>query len=219
MMKRLFFLLMVLVSFSLKAQYNKPIYFPAINYFFDFNVRTLFMKYEDEQKILNAVNILRSVFYSREFKNRILNHEFNGELAFHKNDGLSNEEIYTLIIEGAEKLHPFKNFTMDVEIELYTELESNVLGYTYPRSKRVWMNTKYFEKHSLSELAGHLTHEWLHKLGFDHERERTEDRKFSVPYAVGYITRELASKIENDFEESKKYLSRNKKIIYSRFNR
>lgn len=203
-MKNLFFLLTIFMSLNTKAQYNRPTYFPTINNFFDFNIKTHDMKDEEEQRIINAVNILRRVFYSHEFKKRIINHEFNGEFTFHRNEGLSNKEIYSLIIEGAEKLQPYKNFTMDVELELYTQLDSNILGYTYPNSTRIWMNTKYFEKHSLAELAGHLTHEWLHKLGFTHEKERTEERKFSVPYAVGYIARDLALRQEIEYENDQK---------------
>lgn len=173
---------------------------PTEAFTFDFNIRTVNMGPVKQQKLYSSVELLQYVFASEEFRERILNHEFNGKKSFHMNKGLTNREIYEKILEGVEKLHPEDNNAMDVEIELYSDFESSVLGYTYPRSKRIWMNVKYFNKHSASEVAGHLTHEWLHKLGFDHERERNEDRKYSVPYAVGYIVKELAKEIEEEIE-------------------
>jgi hypothetical protein len=55
------------------------------------------------------------------------------------------------------------------------------------------MNTKYFYVYTPYQVAGNLTHEWLHKLGFDHDVASTPARPYSVPYAVGYILRDLAS--------------------------
>lgn len=83
---------------------------------------------------------------------------------------------------------------MDVEVALYTDNESVVVGFTNPRTRRIFMNTKYFNKHSPALVASHLTHEWLHKLGFDHEKAKCDERRYSVPYAIGYIVRDLANK-------------------------
>lgn len=163
---------------------------------FDFNVKTIQMDRSHEDKLSLAVELLREVFVSPEFKERILKHRFLGRRVFSFNRGYSNEEIYHLILSGKERLHPVRNNAMDVEVELYADFESRVLGFTVPGSRRIWMNKKYFLKFTPSEIAANLTHEWLHKLGFDHERERTEDRKNSVPYAVGYIVKELAQELE-----------------------
>jgi hypothetical protein len=112
------------------------------------------------------------------------------------NEGESNRELYEKILSGGEKLYPYQNNAMDVEVELYVDFESQVLGYTYPRSPRIWMNTKYFNLHSSSEIAGHLVHEWLHKLGYDHERQRSPRRRYSVPYAIGNIVKEVGRQFE-----------------------
>jgi hypothetical protein len=94
---------------------------------------------------------------------------------------------------------------MDVEVSMYTDNKSDVLGFTRPTTKRIWMNSKYFNKHTPAEVASHLTHEWLHKLGFDHDRERTPERPYSVPYAVGYIVKGIAGKIyENNYQKDSK---------------
>jgi hypothetical protein len=172
---------------------------PKDAFTFDFNIRTVHMTREKEEKLYGAIDLLRLVFASPEFKHKILKHKFNGRFAFAQNKGFTNKEIYRRILAGVEKLYPYYNNAMDVEVELYSDYKSNVLGYTKPSTKRIWMNTKYFNKHTYAEVASHLTHEWLHKLGFDHEKDRCPDRQYSVPYAVGYIVREIAGKLNEDF--------------------
>lgn len=168
---------------------------PDEAYTFDFNIRTIGMGKSRERKIDHSVDILREIFSSAEFKRRILNHRYRGRYQFWKNKGLSNAQIYRKILAGAEKLYPYLNNAMDVELALYTDNESEVIGFTNPGTKRIWMNTKYFNNRSSpAKVASHLTHEWLHKLGFDHEKEKCEERKYSVPYAIGYIVRDLALK-------------------------
>jgi hypothetical protein len=159
---------------------------------FDFNIKTVNMNRSKEEKLFRSVELLRGIFSSEEFRQKILEHRFKGKRSFHYSQGLSNLEVYTKILEGIERLYPLNKNSMDVEIELYSNYESNVLGFTRPFSKRIWMNTKYFNKHEDAEVASHLTHEWLHKLGFDHEKQRTEYRRYSIPYAVGYIVKDLA---------------------------
>lgn len=165
---------------------------PNDAYTFDFNIKTIEMEISNEDKIYESTELLKRIFSSPEFRKKILKHQFEGHYAFDQNQGLTNAQIYRKILAGAEKLMPENNNMMDVEIELYTNMESNVLGYTKSRTKRIWMNTKYFYRHTPGELAAHLTHEWLHKLGFDHEKQKTPNRRYSVPYAVGYIVKELA---------------------------
>lgn len=177
---------------------NARAFVPAEAYTFDFNIKTVRMGRMKEEKLFESVEILRRVFSSPEFKRKILSHRFKGRYQFAQNKGLSNRQIYQRILTGMEKLHPYKNNAMDVEIELYSDYSSNVLGFTLPRSKRIWMNTKYFNRNKASQIASNLTHEWLHKLGFGHSRERTSDRKFTVPYAIGYIVRDLAREFDED---------------------
>lgn len=168
---------------------------PVEAYTFDFNIKTSRMGPLKEEKLFEATELLRVIFSSPEFKSRILNHRYRGRYRFAHNNGLSNSQIYHRILLGVEKLYPVKNNAMDVEIELYTNHRSIVLGYTMPRTKKIWMNTKYFDRHTPAEVASHLTHEWLHKLGFGHEKKKSQYRKYSVPYAVGYMVKELAKEI------------------------
>jgi hypothetical protein len=148
---------------------------------------------EHEAKVYQAIDLIKKVVSSNEFRERILSHTYEGKKIFVDNKGLSNEQIYQLILEGSETLIPEKNGRMDVELELYQNT-SNTIGYTYPHTSRIWMNSKYFNKYTPVQVADNLFHEWLHKLGFDHAIKYTQRRNYSVPYAIGYLMEELAHK-------------------------
>jgi hypothetical protein len=186
--------ILFLVLFFTDAHSSYVTYVPKDAYTFDFNIRTIRMGRMKEKKLDHSVDILREIFASPEFKRRILAHKYRGRHQFWKSKGLSNAQIYRRILAGVERLHPYSNNAMDVEVELYTDNSSQVVGFTNARTKRIWMNTKYFNRNTPEQVAAHLTHEWLHKLGFDHEKARCEQRRYSVPYAVGYIVRDLARK-------------------------
>ena len=171
---------------------------PVKAYTFDFNVRTdKSISWQKEQKVLDALDLIRQVIASPEFKHRVLNHRYQARRRFQYNLGLSNQQIYHKILEGAEKLQPYKNNQMDLKLEFYSDYESNVVGYTLPNTMKVWINNKYFFKNSTAKVAANLIHEWLHKLGFHHDKEKSTNRKYSVPYAVGSIIKDLAKRHES----------------------
>lgn len=154
---------------------------------------------EQEQKISKAAELIRKVIASEEFKRRVLNHRFNGKLTYVDNNGLSNYQIYKKILAGRELMTNLgRNNTMDLEIELYTDPDSITIGYTYPNIVRIYMNTKYFNTFLPFQVADNMMHEWLHKLGFDHDVQNTPERPHSVPYAIGYIVKDLARKFSGE---------------------
>ena len=161
----------------------------------DFEAKLHLINFPKEQKnkILVAIDLIKKVVLSPEFKSRIINHTVNGEKTFVDNKGLTNEQIYQMILEGAEVLIPEKNNRMDVELELYQE-KNTTIGYTYPHTTKIWINSEYFNQYSPVQIADNLFHEWMHKLGFDHALTYSKKRNYSVPYAVGYLVEELASK-------------------------
>lgn len=152
---------------------------------------------KQEEKVRKASELIRRVVNSEEFRKKVLNYKFNGKRTFNDNRGLTNRQIYKKILEGSEKMTGLgKNGTMDLELELYTDRESTTIGYTYPNIVRVYMNRKYFNRFRPYQVADNMMHEWLHKIGFDHEVKATPDRRHSVPYAIGYIVKDLAKKFE-----------------------
>lgn len=152
-----------------------------------------------EEKIRQAAALIKRVIASPEFKKRVLNHYYNGKRTFVDNDGLTNFQIYQKILAGREMMTGLgRNNTMDLEIELYTDLDSNTIGYTYPDVVRIYMNSKYFNRFRPYQVADNMMHEWLHKLGFGHDVQASPERPHSVPYAVGYIVRDLARKLSKN---------------------
>lgn len=151
--------------------------------FFDFSLT-------EEQKMNKAIEIIKLVVATEEFRSRVLNFTYNGKKEFVDNNGYTNSEIYQIILDGAERLQPAKNNTLDAEVELYYEA-SNIVGYTYQSSKRIWVNKKYFNTYTAAGVAHNLFHEWMHKLGFVHASSWSVSRDNSVPYALGYLVGEI----------------------------
>ena len=160
---------------------------------FDTDVTLVNFSANDTQKMNEAIEIIKLVVATEEFREKILNHTFNGKKTFVDNRGYTNGQIYQIILDGAEKLTPVKNNQMDVEVELYSA-NTNVVGYTYPNSKRIWVNSTFFNLYTPAGIAHNLFHEWMHKLGFEHATSWSVSRDSSVPYAVGDIMGEVGKK-------------------------
>ena len=160
----------------------------------DLEINAKLMKFDETQeaKMREALIRLKRIVNSELFKERVLAHTYNGEQRFVDNDGLTNEEIYYKIMEGAETLLPDVDREMDLDIELYYS-SRNVVGYTYPNVLQIWVNKKYFNTNSYGAVAANVIHEWTHKLGFGHAYNRTSSRPYSVPYGVGTIMKELVN--------------------------
>jgi hypothetical protein len=168
---------------------------PALAMSWDADIYMTNFKPHQEDKVRKAVSIIKRVVASHEFKERVLNYTYKGNKQFIDNAGLTNAEVYQKLLEGAEKMgNTAKNNTLDVELELYNQ-KTSTIGYTYPNTVRIWMNTKYFNKYTPTKVADNLMHEWMHKLGFTHSVAWSKDRDHTVPYAIGYLIEELAAKL------------------------
>jgi hypothetical protein len=144
----------------------------------------------DEEKYNEAVAIVKKVVATEAFRTKVLNHTYGGTKTYVQNNGLTNAEIYQDILDAAESLKPTKNNTMDVGVKLYYE-NSSVVGYTNGSITYINVNTKFFDSYDPNEVAGNLFHEWLHKLGYGHDSSATARRPYSVPYAIGYMIRDI----------------------------
>lgn len=171
---------------------------PSEAHLFNANVSLTNFSESQEDKVLRAIEMIKKVMKTKDFKERVYNFTYNGKRQFVDNKGLTNEQIYQILIDGAETLIPEVDNEMDLDLELYTSNFTSTVGYTYPNVLRIWMNTKYFNSYSVAQVAGNVFHEWTHKLGFDHASSYSKSRDSSVPYGLGYlmvelIDRELAS--------------------------
>lgn len=165
---------------------------PAEAELFSHDVQFTNFDVDDEDKVYRALDLIRRVIKTPEFRTKVLNHTYNGTKSFANNGGDTNAQIYQTLLDGAETLRPDKNHSMDLQLELYTNNSNNVVGYTYPNVLKIWMNTKYFNQYEACEVARNLIHEWTHKLGYGHDSAVTAKRPYSVPYGVGTIMQNLA---------------------------
>ena len=163
---------------------------PPEAYSFDTNVTLVNLTATQTTKMKKALEIIKLVVATDEFRSKILNHTYSGKKTFVDNKGLTNAQIYQKILDGAESLQPTKDNELDCEVEMYTA-STNVVGYTYASSKRIWVNTKYFNQYTAAGVAHNLFHEWMHKLGFTHASTWSTSRDYSVPYAIGDLVGEI----------------------------
>ncbi|MFL5785322.1 MAG: hypothetical protein ACJ76H_11965 [Bacteriovoracaceae bacterium] len=187
-------MILVLLSTLLLSNFADASVVPPSAFTWNADVRFVNFNEEQEEKVRKAIAIIKKVITSEEFRERVVNHTWNGKKTYVDNKGLSNQEIYDLIFKGAEIIgDTTANNTLNVELELYTSTTTTI-GYTYPSTTRIWMNTKYFNKYTPVKVSDNLMHEWMHKLGFDHAMKWSEERDHTVPYAIGYIIEDLANK-------------------------
>ena len=142
------------------------------------------------EKFSQASEIIKRVVASDNFRDQIVNYTYNGVKRFVKNKGLSNEKIYLAILDGAEKLTPTKDNTMSLNARLYTATFLE-MSYSYANTLLISINTAYFDKITAVELAGRMTHHWLHKLGFDYKNTTSEAKLNSVPVAISRILQDI----------------------------
>jgi hypothetical protein len=163
---------------------------PALATSFKANITYMNLTATQKTKYNKAVALVKKVVATEAFRNKILNYTYLGKKQFADNKGRTNAQIYQSILDGAEALKPVKNNTMDLGVKMYTQA-SSVVGYTNPSITYINVNTKFFNTYATNQVAGNLFHEWLHKLGYGHDASATAKRPYSVPYAVGYMIRDL----------------------------
>lgn len=132
------------------------------------------------QKYLKAVEFTEKVINSERFKSKLLKLKLTNTKRF------TNQQIYDMMMTGAENLEPIEDKEVDVFISMYYK-NNRTVGYTYPSTRETWVNSKFFNLYEPADIGCNLIHEWLHKLGFDHS---SASEHTSVPYAVGYLVEE-----------------------------
>lgn len=145
---------------------------------------------DQTKKMRKALILLEKTVRSEKFKQKVLAHTYKGSKTYYRHRGMSNEQIYAAILKGAEVLNPVEDGVMNLSMTLYHS-QTNTVGYTYPDTNQIWVNTKYFDRYTLAEVANNAMHEWLHKIGFEHSFYNNDDRPFTVPYAIGEIVEEI----------------------------
>ncbi len=143
-----------------------------------------------------SLKLVEKVINTEAFKDKVLNFTMpNGKVTFfyrpwHKK--YSNAEVLDLIYSASEEYDGGQKGVIDLYLHLEPGGDGSVVGYGNEGDK--WINTYEtpFAGMSRPEIAGHIFHEWLHKIGFVHDFYDVPKRRYSVPYAVGEIMEQLA---------------------------
>lgn len=137
---------------------------------------------QEKHKFMLAMEEMEVVINSERFKQAILDHEFDDQT-----NGKTNLELYEHFMSGKTKFNEVADQDIDISLTLYYSWKS-VIGYTYPSTWFTWINRKFFSRFNDAEIAGNVIHEDRHNAGYGHRSARDHD---SVPYAFGYIVRDL----------------------------
>jgi hypothetical protein len=140
---------------------------------------------EEVVKHETAMRMLEVVLNSFQFKERMLQKKLV------RTNGMTNAQVYELIMSGAEILDPSKDFEIDIWVEAYHK-NNSVVGWTTPKIVWTYLNRKFLSAYVYAEIACNAFHEWLHKLGFGHVSAKDYD---SVPYALGYLVEEMIKEL------------------------
>jgi hypothetical protein len=158
----------------------------------------------EAEKLSNAVAIWEKVWNSPEFQHLVLNFGYYERVGFFRRlkyrsgfrlTQYNSKGVLDFILSGSEILSPEKDGEADIALTIDRRTTESVIGYTYPATKMQWIYSKFFNSMDVAEIAGNLAHEYCHKLGFEHEFNPTALRQYTVPYAIGYMTRDLARKM------------------------
>lgn len=139
-----------------------------------------------KEKLERSKALLWKVFNSKE-----LVEAFRARKAFSDNQGLSNMEILSRLLKASEALVPGDDSEMDLTVTMYRKSFTKVVGYTTPKSNIVYTNSKFHDSFTACQVGANLSHEWAHKIGFDHKSASDKD---SVPYALGDMVLEICEK-------------------------
>lgn len=143
------------------------------------------------EKVTRAMEAIVAVVKTQAFKDAVLSFKNkNGELRFNENRGLSNQQIYELLVSGAERLRPVADQTMDLNLIWYRK-NNDTVGYTYASSDRTWINGRFHDGYTIPQMSRNLFHEWTHKMGFGHKSRSSSVRRWTVPYGLGRKMEEL----------------------------
>lgn len=122
-------------------------------------------------KIQSVLPGLQKIINSEAFKAKVLK-------ASYTTTKDSPAVIYQKIMESR----------WDLDLRIERHWLCRVKGWTTPKVKTIWFNSCGFSSRTAAGLAGTVSHEWLHKIGYDH---KTANDLMSVPYSIGNIVSEL----------------------------
>jgi len=185
----------------------EKITYPKFSVFVTYPKFSVFVRYDgnfstkDQAKLASAISVWEKVFNSSKFRAQVLYFAYSDENTsrivnnfnyWPRDPASSREKVLDLLLKANEKTNnEGDDYQADVWLNLDLKQVRGVLGYTYPNSKFQWIYSWFFRSAKIEDIAMNLAHEYCHKLGFDHAFENVANRRYSVPYAIGYLVKDL----------------------------
>jgi hypothetical protein len=147
----------------------------------------------------NALEKFERAMNSDELKRRVVNFTSKLGNTFEDNEGFSNQAIFDILYASAEVYKTEIDNTADLYLELVKKnkpwpslfFPNPSIGYSNPTQKEIYTFSWWFNQTSDWAYAGHIAHEWCHKLGFEHAHKPNATRQYSVPYAFQNIVESI----------------------------
>jgi hypothetical protein len=169
-----------------------------------------YIKPEHSAKIDLASVVAEQVLNDPEFKQSVL--DFKWEVSyrvgffrrkwvtesgtgFRMSEGLDAAGVWGKIEAGDELQKGAVDGEVDIIINVDYPGKRGILGWTMPSILNQHISGWFLEGAEVYEIVGNMIHEWMHKVGFDHEYRGNVLRPFTVPYAVGDIAERIAKRL------------------------
>lgn len=146
-------------------------------------------------KALKTQEEMQVIINSENFKQKVLAMNYHGETSHWKR--ASAREIYEVIMAGTETLVDEEDKIISIILDDYWTLRG-VIGYTYPDSATVFVNTRYYDKRESKLVGSNILHEYFHTLGGSHDSTRTPERPYSICYQLNRVYEQCHNEIFGD---------------------
>lgn len=171
-----------------------------------FNAKTM----RQEEKTKDAVSLIERVVNSDAFRDAVLKYGY--ERHYSKGwlwskkwytewvDGFTSTketpaQVYARIMSGITQDESTPDQELDFRVEVLNGGNGRVIGYTSHPYDRTYTYAWVFNDYSIAELAGHLAHEYFHRVHYSHSSASDHN---SVPYAVGYIVEKIGKQMNGE---------------------
>jgi ssRNA-specific RNase YbeY (16S rRNA maturation enzyme) len=132
---------------------------------------------EELIKYFDALAITSKVISTERFKQKFLAEKLTSTQKH------TNLAIYEMFMSGIDEMNKAADKDIDVFPKMYYK-NNSVIGFTNPLTVTTNINRKFFTDYDAADIGHNAVHEYLHKMGFDHNSASDHD---SVPYAIGFL--------------------------------
>jgi hypothetical protein len=154
-----------------------------------------------ESKMRQALTIFEKVMNDTAFQSELQTLVFQFDVEDDPHRNLSNRQIVEKIYAAKEHYKTHENNTADIywvakkrNFFVSAFAGCSVLGYGDEDGDEIFTYPCFLDNNDLPEIAGHIAHEWTHKLGFAQDFDNHPKRDETVSYAFGYLIRKHLKK-------------------------